>query len=351
MNSWATGLALTAAMAVSGCVTTPVPSSAAPPAVTAADRPATFDYPQGPIAYQNHDLPELDSRYYRVKRISFTSHGDNGQPDNLVTARYYRGVQPRPRPLLIVLPIWGSHTYPSTVISNGVRRRSDGAVDVLMIEGADFLINWYEFAAAPTETDFEAEVDRMGNRLWTAAMDTRRFVDWAQQREDIDPERIGVIGFSMGALVGSLVAASEGRLAATVLVMGAADFPGVMAACDGRPGMAREALTQRFDWSVEEYRARVGARIAHLDPSHFTEHVDPSRIFMIDAYYDDCMPRETRDALWESLGQPRRMSFMAAHKTAFLYMTPLAGNYMRGEIYRFLEAKLQAGRPVYRRRL
>ena len=223
-----------AAMAISGCVTTPVPSSATSPAASVADRPTTFDYPQGPIAYQNHDLPELDSRYYRVKRISFTSHGDNGQPDNRVTARYYRGSRPGPRPILVVLPIWGSYTYPADVISRGVRQRADGSVDLLVIEGQDFLINWYEFAAAPTEAAFEAEVDRMGNRLWTAAMDTRRFIDWAQQREEIDPQRIGLIGFSMGALVGSLVAASEDRLAATVLVMGAADFPGVMAACGSK---------------------------------------------------------------------------------------------------------------------
>ena len=124
-----------AAMAVSGCVTTPVPTSAGQPIAKAADRPTTFDYPQGPIAYQNHDLPELYSRYYRVKRISFTSHGDNGQPDNRVTARYYRGSRPGPRPILVVLPIWGSYTYPADVISRGVRQRADGSVDLLVIEG------------------------------------------------------------------------------------------------------------------------------------------------------------------------------------------------------------------------
>ena len=340
MRRFATVLVALGGLALGGCVTTPAPEPGAQLQAAPDAKPATFDYRHQHIPYENHDLPDLGSRYYEVKRISFPSHGDNGQADNRVSARYYQGRDPGPRPILVVLPIWGSYTYPADVISRGMRNRSDGALDLLVIEGEDFLINWYEFAAAPTEEAFTEEVDRMGNRLWTAAMDTRRFVDWAQQQPEIDPERIGLIGFSMGALVGSLVAASEDRLAATVLVMGAADFPGVMAACDGRPGMARETLTTRFGWTVAEYRARVGARIAHLDPSHFTDYVDPSGIFMIDAHYDDCMPRDTRDALWEALGQPRRMSFLAAHKTAFLFMTPLAGNYMRGEIYRFLESAL-----------
>ncbi|MEM1113188.1 MAG: dienelactone hydrolase family protein [Pseudomonadota bacterium] len=306
----------------------------------ARERPPTFDYVPTDIAYSNHDLPEEDTAQYQVKRITIPSAGDNGQTNNIVTARYYIGRGSGAKSLLILLPIWGSYTYPPDVISAGIMRRSRGATNVLVIEGEDFLVNWYDVAAARDLADFDRLITQMGSRFHTSVIDTRRYIDWAAQRQEIDQARIGLIGFSMGALVGSLVTASDDRLAASVLVMGAADLPEVMSYCSGRPGMARESLMNRFNWSTEQYRNELTARIGFLDPRPFTPSIDPQRVFMIDAYYDDCMPATARDALWQAMGEPRRMSFLAGHRTAFLFMTPLAANYMRGEIYQFLEQRL-----------
>jgi hypothetical protein len=350
MNVHASLLLSLCLCALGGCVSTPAADSRSDGSrsdgsrsdyiVSQASVPDTFDYTRADIAFSNHDLPERDERRYEVKHISFPSVGDNGQYGNLVTARYYKSKSPGIKKLLIVLPIWGSYTYPPDVISKGIRSRTRGDTNVLMIQGEDFLINWYDIGAATSEEDFREQIIRMGDRLQTAVIDTRRIIDWAQAREEIDPDGIGLIGFSLGALVGGLVTASEDRLAATVLVMGAADFPGVMATCEGRPGEARENVVGRLGWSVEQYRQHVAAEISHLDPSHYSQRIDPDRIFVIDAHHDDCMPQSSRDALWRAMGHPRRMSFLAGHKTSFLFMTPLAANYMRGEIYQFFDEKL-----------
>ena len=63
-------------------------------------------------------------------------------------------------------------------------------------------------------------------------------------------------------------------------------------------------------------------------------------ILMFDAQRDECMPQHARDDFWETLGRPERISFHYGHKKSFLAMTPLGFNYMRRQIYRFLEATL-----------
>ena len=61
---------------------------------------------------------------------------------------------------------------------------------------------------------------------------------------------------------------------------------------------------------------------------------------MIDAMFDDCMPHEARDALWEIMGHPRRITLPYWHRSAFYSITPLGLNFMRRKIYRFLDATL-----------
>jgi dienelactone hydrolase len=52
------------------------------------------------------------------------------------------------------------------------------------------------------------------------ADDVRAGVDWLRKRPDIDPARIAVLGHSEGGLIAPLVAASDPRLAAVVLMAG-----------------------------------------------------------------------------------------------------------------------------------
>ena len=180
----------------------------------------------------------------------------------------------------------------------------------------------------------------MARRIETTVIDIRRFLDWAATREDLDPERVGLIGFSLGALMGSLVAVSDERVAATVLVMGAGNFEQVMANCEGRPGRSREQVMARFAWTREDYRVHMARVMGHLNPENFPGRVDPARVLVIDSRDDECMPERARDALWLAMGKPERISFHYGHKTSFLSMTPLGANYMRRQIYRFFERSL-----------
>ena len=191
---------------------------------------------------------------YRIETLAFPSVGENGQDGNLVTARHYRSKSKGAKPLVIILPIWGIHTYPSNAISAGLRSHSAGALNVLQILGDKPLLDLDAIANAKNEAEFFALLEQMIGRFVSTVIDIRRVVDWAQTQPDVDPERIALIGFSMGALVASVALANEPRLAAGVLVMGGADLHEILAVCDHEIEDARERILKQLDWSLEQFK-------------------------------------------------------------------------------------------------
>jgi dienelactone hydrolase len=277
---------------------------------------------------------------YSVGTLAFPSVGENGQDGNLVTARYYRGKGRAAKPLVIVLPIWGIHTYPSNAISAGLRERDAGAINVLQILGNDALFDWDALRNARSEPEFFRILDQMIGRFVSTVIDIRRVVDWARTQPDIDPDRIALIGFSMGALVASVTLANEPRLAAGVLVMGGADPEEILAACNREIQRARVAVLEHLHWSLDEFRRKLGKALITINPARFAGMVDPRRVLIIEAGADTCVPQSARERLWRAFGQPERIAYLYDHRMAFLAMTFLGGNSLQHQVYRFLDKRL-----------
>jgi dienelactone hydrolase len=281
-----------------------------------------------------------EEEHYWIKSVVIPSVGDNGQDGNLVTARYYVGKGAGRKPLVIVLPIWGVSAYPSNAISEGLTEHGAGAVNVLEILGKNNLVNWDAMGAARSEAEFFGLLNQMVTRFTNTVIDIRRLVDWARTQPDIDSQRIALIGFSMGALVASITIENEPRLAAGVLVMGAADPPAILATCNDEIKDAREPILERFHWSLDEFKQELERPLAAINPARFAGMADPRLILIIEAGEDTCMPKSARERLWNAMGRPERISYLYDHRTAFLAMTFLGGDSIQYHIYRFFDRTL-----------
>jgi len=300
---------------------------------------APFEYERAPLPLSNHDLEP--KRNYDVKALSFPSSGENGQEGNRVTARYYRGRSEGRKPLVIVLPIWGGrHLYPTRKMTRVLRSRFEGDASVLRIDGRESLVDFDEMGAAEDVAAFRATIARMAEQCRASIIDIRRILDWAETQPDIAPGRIALIGFSIGAIIAAETALVDPRLAATVPVMGAADLAKVLTRAEGAAERNRELILERFDWTQARYQQEVEEAIGFLDPARIGGRVDPGRVLMFDAGHDERMPLSTRDALWEALGRPERITLQYKHGFAFFSMSPLGKNYTTNRIYRFLAETL-----------
>lgn len=122
------------------------------------------------------------------------------------------------------------------------------------------------------------------------ALDCMRAVDYVHSRNDTDPERIGFIGFSQGAIVGSTFCARDPRVRAVVLVVGGGNFLRLYPAAPH-----------------DEARRRTAAIAETVDPIHHVGLISPRPLLMINADRDDVVPRECTEDLFASAGEPKRI--------------------------------------------
>lgn len=315
------------------------PADDRPPMVRQASLDASGPRPRAavlmePIGRQGtHDLYS----------IAAPSVGCNGQDGGLVTGTLYRSTAPGRHRLVIVLPIWGKSNYPQRQIVRWLtRRHGAGDTHVLEVHGEWPILDWDALAVAPTEARFFELIDRGTGCFLDIATDVRRLVGWAERLDGVDPGRIGLVGFSLGAVVGSLAMGQDERLAAGVFVMGGADLHETFASCRGRAQRVREQVGERFGWTQEEFRQRLVAPLAAANPARFAANIHPSRVLVVDAAYDTCMPEKSRNAFWEALGRPERITLSYGHQVAFVSMSRLFFRYTTRRIAGFLDRRLSA---------
>ena len=295
-----------------------------------AERPQPAFYP----------LPFQQIPGYQVRGLHFPSSEANGQPGNLVDARYFQSRQAGRKPLLIVLPIWATHTFPSTVVSNGYALHSQGQVNVLWMQGDGPLFDWFEIADVPDEPAFHTAVEEAVGRFRGVAIDIRRLIDWAETRPEIDSSRIGIIGFSMSALVGANVAGNDPRVDTAVYVLGGARPWDMMAECNLVVEYMRKSVSTTLGWDQEQYRDFFHSQLYYGDPALWQGNYRPQNTLIIESSKDDCIPAGSRSSFFQATGSPERIVYPYNHWQPFLAMTPVGRNVLTRDIFEFLDRKL-----------
>ena len=308
-------------------------------AIATDERPAPVqNYERTTVPFTNDVLDEEESRNYLVRHIHFPSIGDNRQRHDQVTGKYYESKHPGKKPLIIVLPIFGGHVYPSQNMTLYLKRISEGDVHVFRMLGEQNLTDWWGLKNAPDEESFMELWRATAQAERNTIIDIRRTIDWALARPEVDPDRIAVIGFSRGAIMAAVATASDTRLAATVLVMGGAHPQQALATCPMLKGEGVQRKVQKeFGWTLDEFADRLAPLYYDLDPANFAGRTDASRVLIVEAAKDDCIAANARQALWLAMGQPKRISIPHGHKRAFLSMTPLGTKWLQREIWSFLQ--------------
>ena len=253
--------------------------------------------------------------------------------------------RPGPKRWVVILPIWGSSLYPPRQIARRLLRAPAAhETNVLWILGAEELFDWQAMAEAETEIEYLDIVERGADCLAAAVRDVREWIDWIQARPEHDAQRIGLVGFSIGAVAAASVVAVDSRPDATVLVMGGGRLEHVFAGCRGDARLGRDSALDHFGWSLDEFLRRTARPLAAVDPVNLLAtrgpRVEPDTIFFSAATKDTCIPEISRESLWRALGQPERLQLPYGHKMSFLSMTFLGFHHTSRRIVEFLDRKL-----------
>ncbi len=121
------------------------------------------------------------------------------------------------------------------------------------------------------------------------AIDLMRGVDFLASRNDIDVQKVGFAGFSMGGAVGALFCAHDPRVKAVVLGITGGDFRTLN-------------LSSSADAKVRMLRA-----YRPVDPVLYISRISPRPLLMLNAMHDQIVPRAATEALFEAAREPKKI--------------------------------------------
>ncbi|MGC9317657.1 MAG: alpha/beta hydrolase family protein [Armatimonadota bacterium] len=132
--------------------------------------------------------------------------------------------------------------------------------------------------------------------LVRTVIDNRRAIDYIHTRGDLDPDRLVLMGASMGAILGSIVAAVDERIDAAVLLVGGGGWERILEASE-HPAAA----------ALRESGLSGEGSLAQLDPVHFVGHISPRPVLMVNGTQDRIIPPEAAEALHQAAQQPKEV--------------------------------------------
>lgn len=148
--------------------------------------------------------------------------------------------------------------------------------------------------------------------------DVRRALDWALARDDVDPERVGVVGVSLGGVLAALAAGVEPRLKRNVLVIAGGDIAQILLHPSRELRRARAYCREHgIDY------AELCGIVRPVEPTRYAFRADKGGILMLNSLQDEIVPRPATEALHEALGRPEIEWYPAGHYTIALFALQL----------------------------
>jgi dienelactone hydrolase len=172
-----------------------------PAATLAPELLALYDYEPGPLEVEEAESRERDGAV--VHDLSYAG------PESRITAYYVTPQGDGPFPAVVFMH--GSPGQRVTFLGEAVELAQRGIASVL--PDAPFSRG----SPRPPDVDF---TDGDPARLAQLVVELRRAVDFLVEQDEVDPSRLGYVGFSWGGSLGANFAGVERRVGSFVLISG-----------------------------------------------------------------------------------------------------------------------------------
>ena len=306
--------------------------------------PTGYEYRKtaSPVTLERQSI-SADGRY-ETYVLTLPSVEANGQGQLPASVQYLKLKTPGKKKLVIVVPIYGSVSFASTMMARHLIEWQKQDMNVLLILDANEIFDG-DVERAPiitTEAALLQGVQRCVTRFRNAVINIRRLIDWAETVDEIDAARIGVVGFSIGASVANVAMGVDARIAAGAFVLPSTELHEIFA--HGRVPHWQESINRvraNLKLTPGELARKVEPTLRSIDPMYFSKSIDSARVLLIEAAQDSYVPAQARQLHWEALGRPRLIRIDYDHKGAFLLsMTFLSRHFTARAIAEFFDETL-----------
>jgi dienelactone hydrolase len=255
--------------------------------------------------------PDLGGNGLTREKVRFPSPLVSKHPENnTVHAELFRPARAGKYPCVIVLHIAGGDFPLARFMAASLAHRG--------VAGLFIKLPYYgERRPARSKARLISDdLERGISGMRQAVLDIRRACDWAQHQPDLDPKRLGVMGVSLGAIVGGLASAIEPRLTHACLIMGAAELEHILYESNERK--AKELLKVWEAWGGS--RALLGSILRPVDAAAYGDRLKNRIVLQFTAADDEVIPRVCAVALDKATGHQRNVWYPCGHYTMVRYL-------------------------------
>ncbi len=265
----------------------------------------SFDYELRPL-----DVP---TEHFQISELTFPSPVKTPhEKNNTVHCEFFRpkrdaGTSGK-MPAVVVLHILGGDFPLARLFCNALAQKGVAALFVKMPyygPRRDPAVNRRMVSPDPRQT-----VEGMTQ----AILDIRCATAWLASRDEIDAQRLGIFGISLGGITGALAATAEPRLSNVCLLLAGGDLGKVA-------WESKELAKVRQQWLAgggtrEEFMTILG----QVDPVRYAKSVHGRRILLMNAKDDEVIPKVCTESLWESFGKPPIHWFSGGHYSCIWHL-------------------------------
>jgi cephalosporin-C deacetylase-like acetyl esterase len=180
-----------------------------------------------------------------------------------------------------------------------------------------------------------------------SVIDLFQVIDWAESRDELNATKIAAVGISFGGFISAIAMGIDKRIKAAGLIVSGGNSTKIgwetrASDYNKKRTQTREAY-QRTLKSYMEYLAEVEEKGLEkvkppeesfwIDPMTFAHRLRQRPVLMINALWDQAIPKEAAIDFWKAAGEPPISWLPATHPTIWLWY-PL----IRRKIVRFLKS-------------
>lgn len=256
---------------------------------------------------------------YVVERIEFPSAKNVFGTEN-IRLDYYVQKKPGKFPAVLILPIAGGIELP---VKSFAHHFASNGFNCAVVHNREFNLRHIK------------SVQEIENYFRQTVLDNRQVLDYLAERQEVDANRLGCLGLSLGGIKASLIAAVDERLKCCVLALAGGSIADVAVLSEERPirDYFRELTKQGT--SRETVRMELSAKVK-TDPLKLAEYIDARNVLMYIARFDRVVPTKCGDRLRQAIGKPEAIYLFSGHYSSFLYSP-----YAEAESLRFFKKKFE----------
>ncbi len=158
-------------------------------------------------------------------------------------------------------------------------------------------------------------VDQSMAAIRQTVLDCRCATSWLASRPEVDASRLGLVGTSLGSIIGANVAGAEPRLKNVCLLLPAG---GLVDALYDHPKAKPYTPLLMLAGGKNAFKKIV----APADPITYAPQLKERNLLMIAASRDDVLPPSAAKALWVACGKQKIIWFDSTHVGAAVFALP-----------------------------